>query len=49
MLILDAMEERVFESLAAYWGEGRPVTVLQAMRMPGEASPTTVHRRLKSA
>ncbi|MFM1856502.1 MAG: hypothetical protein RLZ83_1811 [Pseudomonadota bacterium] len=45
---LDAMEERVFEALAACWGEGRPVTVLQAMSMTGEASPTTVHRRLKS-
>ena len=45
---MDAMEERVFEALAACWGQGRPVTVLQAMSMTGEASPTTVHRRLKS-
>ena len=45
---LDAMEERVFEALATCWGEGRPVTVLQAMTMTGEASPTTVHRLLKS-
>jgi DNA-binding MarR family transcriptional regulator len=45
---MDAMEERVFEALAACWGQGRPVTVLQAMSMTAEASPTTVHRRLKS-
>lgn len=45
---MDAMEERVLEALAVCWGQGRPVTVLQAMSMTGEASPTTVHRRLKS-
>lgn len=45
---LDAVEERVLEALAAAWGQGQKVTVLQAMAMSDESSPTTVHRRLKS-
>ncbi len=45
---LDAVEERVLEALAAAWGQGQKVTVLQAMSMSDESSPTTVHRRLKS-
>ena len=45
---LDAVEERVLESLAAAWGQGQKVTVLQAMGMSDDSSPTTVHRRLKS-
>lgn len=45
---LDAVEERVLEALAAAWGQGQKVTVLQAMAMSEESSPTTVHRRLKS-
>ena len=34
--------------LAAAWGQGQKVTVLQAMGMSDDSSPTTVHRRLKS-
>jgi DNA-binding MarR family transcriptional regulator len=45
---LDAVEERVLEALAAAWGQGQKVTVLQAMGMSDDSSPTTVHRRLKS-
>ena len=45
---LDAVEERVLEALAAAWGQGQKVTVLQAMSMADDSSPTTVHRRLKS-
>jgi DNA-binding MarR family transcriptional regulator len=45
---LDAVEERVLEALAAAWGQGQKITVLQAMGMADDSSPTTVHRRLKS-
>lgn len=42
------MEERVLQSLAAVWAKDERITVLQAMSMGDDASPTTVHRRLKS-
>lgn len=45
---LDLMEQRILESLGAAWAEGGKVTVLKAMAMGDDASPTTVHRRLKS-
>lgn len=44
---LDAVEERVFHALAAAWGQGKTVTVLDAMAIVPEISPSTVHRRLK--
>ncbi|MFN4116640.1 MAG: MarR family transcriptional regulator [Inhella sp.] len=44
---LDAVEERVFHALAAAWGQGRSVTVMDAMRLLPEISPSTAHRRLK--
>lgn len=45
---LDAIEEKVLNGLATAWADGRKVTVLQAMDMPSDTSPTTVHRRLKT-
>ena len=44
---LDAVEERVLNGLAAIWATGAKVTVLEAMRLTPDASPSTVHRRLK--
>lgn len=48
MPTLDAVEEKVLGMLAALWVAGERVTVLQAMGLPADSSPTTVHRRLKS-
>lgn len=44
---LDAVEERVLNGLAAIWATGATVTVLEAMRLTPDSSPSTVHRRLK--
>lgn len=46
--VLDVVEERVLQSLANVWAAGEKVTVLKAMAMGDDASPTTIHRRLKS-
>jgi hypothetical protein len=45
--VLDAMEERVLNALAAVWATGRDLPVTEAMRFGVESSPSTVHRRLK--
>jgi DNA-binding MarR family transcriptional regulator len=45
---LDPVEERLLNALAAAWHSGRQVTVLEAMGMTLDVSPTTLHRRLKS-
>jgi DNA-binding MarR family transcriptional regulator len=45
---LDALEERILNGLAATWATGTKVTVLEAMELTLNTSPTTVHRRLKS-
>ena len=45
---LDPVEERLLNRFAALWFQGEQITVLQAMSMSNEISPTTVHRRLKS-
>jgi predicted transcriptional regulator len=45
---LDAVEERVLNGLAATWATGARVTVLEAMELGADTSPTTVHRRLKT-
>ena len=45
---LDPVEERLLNSLARAWGEGRQVSVMEAMEGASDASPATVHRRLKS-
>ena len=46
--LLDPVEERLLGALAAFWAAGEEVTVLQAMNAATGASPSTVHRRLKS-
>ena len=45
---LDAVERRVLDVLAGIWATGAKITVLEAMDLAPGASPTTVHRRLKS-
>lgn len=45
---LDALERRVLDVLAGIWATGAKVTVLEAMHLALDTSPTTVHRRLKS-
>jgi DNA-binding MarR family transcriptional regulator len=46
--LLDPVEERLFHMLASMWAAGDEVTVLQAMNCSAGASPSTVHRRLKT-
>jgi SOS-response transcriptional repressor LexA len=46
--VIDATEERLLHQLAAAWNDGKQVTVLEAMKLEAETSPTTIHRRLKS-
>lgn len=46
--VLDPVEERLLNQLAAAWHAGARVTVLEAMQMAPYASPSTVHRRLKA-
>lgn len=46
--VLDSTEERLLNELAKSWASDQPVTVLETMGMDAEASPTTIHRRLKS-
>ncbi len=45
---MDAVEERLLNTFAVLWQVGVPVTVLQSMEMLQEASPATIHRRLKT-
>lgn len=45
---VDPVEERLLNALAAIWHRGGKVTVLEAMALPVDVSPTTLHRRLKS-
>ena len=45
---IDATEERLLNQLAAAWSVGKQVTVLEAMQLETDSSPTTIHRRLKS-
>jgi DNA-binding MarR family transcriptional regulator len=45
---VDPVEERLLNALAAIWHRGAKVTVLEAMALPIDVSPTTLHRRLKS-
>jgi DNA-binding MarR family transcriptional regulator len=45
---LDPQEERLMHELGLRWGRAESVTVLAAMNMMAEASPSTVQRRLKS-
>jgi DNA-binding MarR family transcriptional regulator len=45
---LDPLEERVLMVLALNWATGIAVTVMQILGTFNDASPSTVHRRLKS-
>lgn len=45
---VDPVEERLLNALASIWHGGGRVTVLEAMALPVDVSPTTLHRRLKS-
>jgi DNA-binding MarR family transcriptional regulator len=45
---VDPVEERLLNALAASWHNERRVTVLEAMGLTLNVSPTTLHRRLKS-
>lgn len=45
---VDPLEERLLSIFASAWHDNRLVTVLEAMRISADASPSTVHRRLKS-
>lgn len=46
--VLDPVEERLLNRLAALWYADEKVPVLRAMSMFDDVSGTTVHRRLKS-
>lgn len=45
---LDAVEQSLLDSFAAVWHTGKHITVLEAMHMSKDISPSTVHRRLKT-
>ena len=45
---MDAVEERMLNSLAAVWHGGTQITVMEAMHMFPQISASTVHRRLKT-
>jgi hypothetical protein len=45
---MDPVEERLFNTFATAWHEGRQITVLEAMGMLPDISSTTAHRRLKT-
>lgn len=46
--VIDALEERLLNVLAASWANDKRITVLTATAMLNDTSATTVHRRLKS-
>jgi len=45
---LDSIEEQILNALALQWGRGARVSVMEMLQFSGDASPSTVHRRLKS-
>ena len=45
---IDPLEERLLNMFAICWLKEERLTVLEAMNMSPDVSPTTVHRRLKS-
>lgn len=45
---IDPVEERLLNMFAVCWLKEQKLTVLEAMNMSPDVSPTTVHRRLKS-
>lgn len=46
--VLDAVEDRLLNLFATAWHQGKKLTVLEAMAISPDVSPTTVHRRLKT-
>ena len=46
--VLDPVEERLLNQLAATWHSGKKISVLEAMGLSKEISATTAHRRLKT-
>lgn len=46
--VMDAVEERMLNTMAAAWYDGKRITVMEAMHMFPSISPSTVHRRLKT-
>lgn len=46
--VLDPMEERLLNLVSAAWSAGKQVTVMEAMSNTADASPATIHRRLKT-
>lgn len=45
---MDPIEEKLLNLFAAAWHQRKPLTVVEAMGMLPDASPSTVHRRLNS-
>lgn len=45
---MDSCEEVLLNTLARKWDVGQQVTVVEAMNMLPDTSPSTVHRRLKT-
>jgi len=45
---MDSTEVRLLNSLAALWHDGKKISVLEAMNMLADVSPSSVHRRLKT-
>ena len=45
---LDPVEERLLNLFASTWHTDNKITVLKAMSLSTDVSPTTAHRRLKS-
>ncbi len=45
---MDALEEKLLNAFAAPWYAGKQITVLEAMGMVPNMSPSTVHRRMKT-
>jgi DNA-binding MarR family transcriptional regulator len=46
--VLDALEERLLNSLAAVWPSNSRISVMEAISLLPSISPATVHRRLKT-
>lgn len=46
--VIDSSEEMLLNTLATIWDAGKQISVVEAMHMMPEISPSTVHRRLKT-
>jgi DNA-binding MarR family transcriptional regulator len=45
--LLEPIEKRMLGLLSAYWSDKKPITVVEAMNMTEELSPSTIFRYLK--